>query len=289
MDRTEEVFLTPELARDYLKINTINRPLTRSIVDGWRAIFERGEYVKTHQGLAFSDTNLMLDGQHRCVAMSEMPDGFGVRMNVTFDLPEAAFAAMDVGRKRTASDVLRESPRLVECARFFARIYLGRTNLVTPAYLVRFVDIIRAPHTGLLGFCAQNTKMWSSAPMRAAAVMSVITGQDEDFVHIVYRSLVTSEFDSMTQAAQTLYKAHVSGSLRATNANDTYAKALKVFDVRQQNLKVIKVLDTASVLASTRDVLQELLNDEQKKKAPQVRVPSRSVNGAKFSAVARAA
>lgn len=289
MDRTEEVVLTPAMAQEFLKVNVINRPLTRSIVDSWRAIYERGEYVKTHQGMAFSDTKLMLDGQHRCVAMAEMPEGFSVRMNVTFDLPEAAFSAMDVGRKRTASEVLRESQRLVECARFLARLYLGRSNLVTPAYLVQFVDVIRGTHDRLVAFCPASTKMWTSGPVRAAAVMSVLAGQDEDFIHIVYRSLATSDFDAMTQSAQTLYKAHVSGSLRATNSHDTYAKALKVFDVRQQTLKVIKVLDIPTVIGSAREFLQTLLDDDQKRKAPIVRAPSRSVQGLKFTAVSRAA
>lgn len=286
MDKTEDVVFNPRLARELLKVNTINRPLTRSIVDGWKAIFERGEYIKTHQGIAISDTGLMLDGQHRCVAMSEMPEDFSVPMKITRGLPEAAFRAMDIGRKRTQAEVLHENPRLVEVARFLARLYLGRTNEVTPPYLMRFVRIIRSEHDSLMAFCGNACKMWSSAPVRAAAVISILSGQNEDFVHIVYRSLVASDFETMTTAAQTLYKAHVSGSLRATNAIDAFTKSMKVFDVRQQNLKVIKVLDSAAAVGLVREFLHELLGEaEEKKKAPQSRTPSRSIAGAKFIAV----
>jgi hypothetical protein len=231
----------------------------------------------------------MLDGQHRCVAMSEMPEEFFVPMKITFDLPEESFRAMDVGRKRTAADVLREHPRLVECARYLARLYLGRTNEVTPAYLSLFVDLVRDTHARLFAFCGTSCKMWSSAPVRAAAVISVMTGQDEDFVHLVYRSLVLSDFDTMTIAAQTLYKSHVTGALRATNANDAFVKSLKVFDPRQQHLKVIKVLDVSASIGSVRSFLADELNAQEKKKAPQTRVPSRSLAGEKFNAIRRAA
>ena len=228
MDRTEDIELTPALARELLKVNVMNRPLTRAQVDMWKSIFQRGEYRKTHQGIAISDTNKMLDGQHRCVAMSEMPDDFSVPMKITYDLPESAFEAMDLGRKRTAAEVLRENAKLAECARFLARIYLARTNEVTPTYLRSFIEIAREPHDALMGYCAGSCKMWSSAPVRSAAVLSVMQGQDQDFVHVVYRSLVCSDFDSMTISAQTLYKSYVSGLLRATNAYDTFASVQRL-------------------------------------------------------------
>lgn len=65
--------------------------------------------------------------------------------------------------------------------------------------------------------------------------------------------------------------------------------SMTVFDVRQQNLKQIKVLDTPAVISAAREFLQSALDEQKKMKASSHRAPSRSVSGLKFNGLVRSA
>src|SRR3990167_493685 len=97
--RVEIMDVTPQLARQWLQKNNNVRDIYPSVVASYKSMFERGEYVLTHQGLAFNGRGL-IDGQHRLTALSLMPDSFKVKMLVAKNLPDAAKLAMDIGKKR---------------------------------------------------------------------------------------------------------------------------------------------------------------------------------------------
>ncbi|MEU9796833.1 hypothetical protein AB0E27_40915 [Streptomyces sparsogenes] len=101
---TEVHTVTPELAEAWLAKNKKNRPLSRqSVIQLARAI-ERGEWRLTHQGIAFDEDDVLIDGQHRLAAV--LKAGMAVRMAVTYGVPRDAFTVMDTGRKRTGRDAL---------------------------------------------------------------------------------------------------------------------------------------------------------------------------------------
>ena len=108
------------LAREYLKkerqpeagVKGTNRKVSINIVDEYAAAMLRGEWEVTHQGIAFSDEDHMVDGGHRLRAViaadAEKP-GITVPFMVTFGLPEEAMLAMDIGRRRVPADFLTMS------------------------------------------------------------------------------------------------------------------------------------------------------------------------------------
>lgn len=61
--------VTPKMAAEWLKLNTANRKLRRWWASAIASAIKRGEYVCTHQGVAFSASGVLLDGQHRLVAI----------------------------------------------------------------------------------------------------------------------------------------------------------------------------------------------------------------------------
>ena len=63
-----------------------------------------GEMQITHQGIAISKSNVLLDGQHRLLAIAHT--GISAKMMITYDMPDTVFAVLDTGGKRTSSDVL---------------------------------------------------------------------------------------------------------------------------------------------------------------------------------------
>lgn len=251
----EVVDITPSVASEWLQCNQGNRPLRRTWVENFKDVFSRGEYITTHQGVAFSEDGTLLDGQHRLTAIAEMPAGFSVSMLVATGLPAKAFMALDQGGKRTASDILKEGTRLVEVARMLAKIQIGRPNGITPQYLVPFIDFARPFHDELLDFCPTVARVFGAVSFRTAAVVLLAEGVDPDYVKLTYRSLVHADFAAMPQSGQVLYRSFLAGGLKATDAIDTLSRALKVMDPAQANLKMVKV----SGLAPTHERVKALL------------------------------
>lgn len=101
---TIEGEITPEMAAEMLKLNKSNRRhstyrstlIAKDIVNGrWR---------NTHQGLAFSKSGMLLDGQHRLHAI--VAAGIPVQTNLTFGMDDEDFSVIDTGKTRTNADVL---------------------------------------------------------------------------------------------------------------------------------------------------------------------------------------
>ena len=269
--KAEIVNVTPQMAADWLSFNEDNRPLRRTVVNGLKAAFARGEYIQTHQGIAFSKTGKLLDGQHRLTAISELRDGL-FPMLVTWGVSENAFQVMDIGVKRSTADALRIDRRVVEVARLIGVICMVNRASVSPMMLVPIIDRIQDAHDSLLSFCPATVKAWSAAPVRLAAVTSILSGVDQDYVKAVYRSLVMSEFDAMPPVAQALYRNYVSGAVRASDVNDMLARCLDVFSPKKANNKKIQIKDTLDALARVKTLFGDLIEQgrpEPKKIATQ--------------------
>lgn len=268
--KTEIINVTPAMAAEWLSCNTSNRNLRRTTVEGLKAAFKRGEYVATHQGIAFSAGGVLLDGQHRLTAISELRDG-SFPMLVTRGLSDEAFKAMDIGVKRTAADALRsEDRRLVETARLIAAICVHNKSSVTPTMLIPIIEHIKRHHDALLAFCPTATRTWSSAPVRLAAVISMKNGVDVDYVRSVYRSLVMSQFDAMPPIAQSLYRSHVDGRIRASDTADMLSRCLIAFQPEKAKLTKVQIKDSTASFAQVRLIFGWTVQAEdvpEKKKA----------------------
>lgn len=253
--KTELVSLTPKMAREWLKRNTNNRPLRPSHVETLRLSFERGEYVTTHQGVAFDETGVMIDGQHRVAAIAALEDG-SFPMLVTRGLDRSeAFPVIDATQaKRSTSDVLGIERSEGECANFLAKLYQGFGNGLTPTYVKPFAEWVRPELADLLAFCHTSAKTWSSAPVRSAAVVMMKTS-DPDYAKLLYRAMVLSDYGSMPPIAQALCRAWQNGTVRAGAGLDLFCRCLKLFNPANANNKKIQINDTSKVSASVRQYL----------------------------------
>ena len=61
--------ITPELAAEFLKKNKSNRPLSSKHVIALAGSIERGEWMFTGESIKFSESDTLLDGQHRLSAI----------------------------------------------------------------------------------------------------------------------------------------------------------------------------------------------------------------------------
>jgi len=231
------------------------------MVAGLKHAFLRGEYITTHQGIAFSEAGELLDGQHRLTAISELPEGSAFPMNVTRGIQKNAYTVIDIGSKRTAADALRLADRrLVEVARTIATICQHQIKAtVTPQMLMPIIEEIDQAHTELISFCPTVKKAWSTSPVRLAAVTSMLTGQKKDYVKKTYNGLVTSDFNALPPVGNTLARAYISGSVRSSDMRDMLARCLFVFNEKNRAKTRIYIASTDDATSLIRTTFGHLI------------------------------
>lgn len=108
---TRTVLVTPDMAREWLTKDVVNRPLIARNVEAIAFDMRNDRWVLTHQSIAFNRDGLLVDGQHRlhAVIAADVP----VRMRVTYYLDLGFEAPIDTGCMRRAHHVLGIPSRAV--------------------------------------------------------------------------------------------------------------------------------------------------------------------------------
>lgn len=103
----ELVEFTPDIAAEYLKINTHNRSKTQIRIDQYKRDMLAGRWAVNGEAIKISNTGVLLDGQHRLHAIADIDDpGFSVQMLVIRGLSMQAQMTMDQGGARQAHQQL---------------------------------------------------------------------------------------------------------------------------------------------------------------------------------------
>jgi hypothetical protein len=101
----EKVFVTPEIASEWLARNEDNRKLIPNHVASLEAVLLRGEWALNGETIKFASSGRLLDGQHRLTAC--VKSGVGFWTFVVYGLHDATFDTIDTNaRPRKASDIL---------------------------------------------------------------------------------------------------------------------------------------------------------------------------------------
>lgn len=101
---TEIETVTPEKAAEYLTHNKGNRPVKTGEVEQLARAIKDGRFRLTHQGIAFDENGVLIDGQQRlnAVVMAGRP----IRIYVTRGVPVGSVQAVDRGIVRSPRDVM---------------------------------------------------------------------------------------------------------------------------------------------------------------------------------------
>lgn len=134
--RVELVFVTPEMAAEWLARNTKNRTLSKSHAETLSTCLTRGEWSLNGETIKFAADGRLLDGQHRLTAC--MMAGCGFWTYVARGLAGEAFDTIDVNlRPRKVGDVLSvhgkpHANRAAACSRMLFRF--GQTGQFFDGY-----------------------------------------------------------------------------------------------------------------------------------------------------------
>lgn len=102
--RAKEMMITPRLASDWLDKMGKNRRVSQGLVDKYAADMAEGRWLANGQTIVMGKSGLILDGQHRLLAIVKA--NMTVPMIVVSGVDDEAFKTIDTGRSRTVSDVL---------------------------------------------------------------------------------------------------------------------------------------------------------------------------------------
>ena len=257
--------ITPEIAKEMLETSPGNRRLREWYVDLLAASMARGEWRVTSQGIGFDDIGRLRDAHHRLNAC--IKSGVSFWSVVVLGLRPDAYEVTDIGIIRSYADRLDENQNVADVLRLGCQYVLNCTkptiDQMKPLMESGFQDAAQA----LVEFCGAKRKFYSSAAMKLAACIEIMSGGDADYVLQQYRALCTLNFDQMSSAAKALVRQVESGKAKAIDARETLARGFRVFNKDKQALNKIQVTDDDKDRATefVRKVLKTSVSDKQKK------------------------
>lgn len=175
--------ITPELADDWLKKNTNNRPVREQFVKQLVKKIKNGEWqIETCDAIGFYEDGTLANGQHRLKAISLA--GVPVYACVKYNIPKEAAVCIDSGKSRTAADNVRiatsgnefYSSKFANAMRY---AFINGSN-INPEDHVRIVnkygEEARFVYNCMLG-CG---KFLNNSAYIAALFLAVVNGEDRD-------------------------------------------------------------------------------------------------------------
>ena len=171
--------ITPNRATKLLEHNTDNYRMSLSNSTLENLVYEltHGQWKATTQGIGFDTNGVLVDGQHRLMAIQK--SGITVdKQLVCYGLEPESKLKIDVGKKRTLSDLTQITSRIISTIRIpFRFVYGSGTKTMSLTYMKPYI-------TGDLGRLTKKLhKMCPayygilSAGMRAGLMMAIMSGK----------------------------------------------------------------------------------------------------------------
>lgn len=150
--RTEVKLITPELAKQWLTVNTINRKPSKAAIKYYANEMKLGHWGLNGESIIFSNTHKLLDGQQRLMAC--VMTGISFESVVVYNVIESNFGTIDTGKKRTVSDYLSsmgipDYPVLAAGIKKFISIKLGYSSRGINANTAGSTELFYSPDTAL--------------------------------------------------------------------------------------------------------------------------------------------
>lgn len=251
--------ITPEVAKTYLLANTKSqRAVRHAWVVSLAAMIKSGEFILTHQGIAFDSNGVLIDGQHRllAIALADKP----VEMMVTRGVDPEVWGATDQGVVRTSMEVTGLDKKIAEVARFIATLGFSERR-PSAKMLIRIANSrLGVKAEEIRRFAPAQVRYYTTAPMLTiAAIRDCMSASD--FAKHQFRALSTQDFDSMTSCSKALCRQVSTGKINGFKGPDMYCRAWKVFDPEKAGVSKIQVSedDHRPTIAEIRFNMESLI------------------------------
>ena len=263
MITAETKLITPEWAAEILQTkNSKNRKLRGWWAEALAAAIRRGEWITTHQGIAFDEDGNIIDGQHKlkAVVLAKIP----IEMMVFHGVPRSAFSVLDIGTKRSYADTTGLSKKTAEVCRRAVHVTFG-SSVASPQMVSKVADAGLADvHERLNSYASNTIATYSSAPVRLAACILVMDGHPEEYIFRTYKNLVSQNVRELPEIALSLVR-QVNGKKvvsAGAHSDGLLARAIKVLKPENADLQKL-ILSDGDIPASNayvRYIIRRSLN-----------------------------
>lgn len=243
-----------------LGMNIKNRSITRAKVDEIKKAMNNNEFVVNGATIVIDTEGYILDGQHRLTAISEQDKSFPII--VVEGVESSAFATIDTGRTRTASDVLsiEKVPYYSVVASAIQRILNGfgstrdsgkvgsvkKTNTEILDFYYKNKSIISED----VKFCSdlfsnkQNTKIVT--PAVTTAMMFLLGLEDRRKARSFIRELYTGVKENESNASITLRTKLINYKIDGFKVSDSLMRKLFItcFRAYKENRDLSRIILT---------------------------------------------
>jgi hypothetical protein len=234
--------ITPAQAADFLRANIEhNRPVRNLWVRKLAAMIERGEWRMTHQGIALTPDNRLLDGQHRLLAV--VLANKAVPMRVTFDCDPDAFAVLDNGVKRAISDQVRITRHAAAVYALLHLIRIRSAQSVAMPTAAQVIEIMSwaAETVENITFAVGNRLRYASAPIVAAVAAHMM--DDNEAALAKLSTFVRLDYPAMTPVMHAFLRQINDGKASTKDKFDLMARAWRAFSGRDEHVSKLQVVN----------------------------------------------
>ena len=102
--KSQVIYVTPEMAKQWLRSNTANRKPSQAAVKRWAEIMKAHSWKLCSDAIAFDVNGVLINGQHRLMAVIE--SGMTQPFLVVNNFPEDSKEACDIGKKRQLHEIM---------------------------------------------------------------------------------------------------------------------------------------------------------------------------------------
>lgn len=234
-----EELITPEVAALLLKNNGKNRPLRKAWVKELAGLITRGEWHLSHQAIAIDSDGVILDGQHRLHAC--VMAGIPIRVVVARAAPRPSFIAIDRHKTRSYTDTLGGDKSVNEACAWLARFLW---NLKSPATVQQVRTVLGDELGAVVEATNHKAKTFSTAPLRAAAALSILFGHGESWVLGQCRALCLGNAGDLSPTGQGLLRQAYNDEVDAAAGKmDLFARCMKAFNPEQSKASRLLIRD----------------------------------------------
>lgn len=168
--------VTPDTAKAYLNLSSQNRnPIARK-VSLYARQMRQGLWRLTHQGIAFNASGMLIDGQHRLLAVIE--SGVHVKMCIFRGVDDDSMASLDSGARRSAA----QSAKIIGLDAGNFEMAVAKAILLNPAEKpnaipeLSNVEIIKIfeKHESAIRFACQTHVAYSAKPVKFSATRAAV-------------------------------------------------------------------------------------------------------------------
>lgn len=220
--------VSPKRASEYLQHNTDNRRLRGWWVNSIAGAIKRGEWILTHQGVAFDTTGKLIDGQHKLYAIiaANKPIMLAVYRGISSD----AFKVLDIGVKRSYAEITGLSKKTAEVCRNITSIMSNNSVQSAEQILIVANSGIAELHDVMIHQASTTLAVVASTPVRTMATVMVLDGAPRKYVFELYSNLVNLRYDLLPSIAQSFLRQVANKSVSPNNKSDLLARAHKLFN-----------------------------------------------------------